>query len=185
MKTIRETIDQLDEISRRDLLKGAGAAALGAAGGLGGKAAYDANKANGAYDIPLEEHDVLINVIASYVAYKQPSAKNQPGYDPNMPNLIKNELNKFIALHPKIVGYEVETANNKKLKASAPVVNTRDWINDIYKSWSVQMDADDVRMIQLAPGWLKKFQIMTQGTNEFNEGASPDALATIDKLYKK
>lgn len=33
MKTIRETLDQLDEISRRNVLKGAGAAALGAATG--------------------------------------------------------------------------------------------------------------------------------------------------------
>lgn len=34
MKTLREYIDQLDEISRRDFLKGAGAAAVGAAGGI-------------------------------------------------------------------------------------------------------------------------------------------------------
>jgi len=34
MKTLREYIDQLDEISRRDFLKGAGVAALGAAGGI-------------------------------------------------------------------------------------------------------------------------------------------------------
>jgi anaerobic selenocysteine-containing dehydrogenase len=33
MKTLREYIDQLDEISRRGFLKGAGAAAVGAAGG--------------------------------------------------------------------------------------------------------------------------------------------------------
>jgi hypothetical protein len=33
MKTIREMMDQLDEISRRDVLKGAGAAALGVATG--------------------------------------------------------------------------------------------------------------------------------------------------------
>lgn len=33
MKTLREYIDQLDEISRRDFLKGAGAAAVGAAAG--------------------------------------------------------------------------------------------------------------------------------------------------------
>ena len=33
MKTLRETIDQLDEISRRDVLKGAGAAVAGAVGG--------------------------------------------------------------------------------------------------------------------------------------------------------
>jgi hypothetical protein len=32
MKTLRETLDQLDEISRRDVLKGAGAAVVGAAG---------------------------------------------------------------------------------------------------------------------------------------------------------
>jgi hypothetical protein len=39
MKTLRETIDQLDEISRRDVLKGAGAAAIaGAAGGVSTKA---------------------------------------------------------------------------------------------------------------------------------------------------
>jgi hypothetical protein len=33
MKTLRETLDQLDEISRRDLLKGAGAAAVAGAAG--------------------------------------------------------------------------------------------------------------------------------------------------------
>ena len=38
MKTIRETLDQLDEITRRDLLKGTGAAtALAGAGAIGYK----------------------------------------------------------------------------------------------------------------------------------------------------
>ena len=36
MKTLREDIDQLDEISRRDMLRGAGAAVAGAAGGVAG-----------------------------------------------------------------------------------------------------------------------------------------------------
>jgi hypothetical protein len=39
MKTLREMMDQLDEISRRDVLRGAGAAALGAA--TGAKADWD------------------------------------------------------------------------------------------------------------------------------------------------
>jgi len=57
MKTLRETIDQLDEISRRDVLKGAGAAAIaGAAGGskaqVGGgenESQWAANKAAGVW----------------------------------------------------------------------------------------------------------------------------------------
>ena len=45
MKTLREYIDQLDEISRRDFLKGAGAAAIGAAGGYVGGVKKMTNKA--------------------------------------------------------------------------------------------------------------------------------------------
>lgn len=41
MKTLREYIDQLDEISRRDFLKGAGATAVGAAVGAPGQAKAD------------------------------------------------------------------------------------------------------------------------------------------------
>jgi hypothetical protein len=36
MKTLREMMDQLDEINRRDLLKGAGLGALGAVAGVAG-----------------------------------------------------------------------------------------------------------------------------------------------------
>jgi TonB family protein len=48
MKTLREYIDQLDEISRRDFLRGTGAAALA---GLAGKAKADDVEQNSVEDI--------------------------------------------------------------------------------------------------------------------------------------
>jgi hypothetical protein len=62
MKTLREYIDQLDEISRRDALKYAGATAAGAALGVAGKTAYDQSSAS--ITIP---NDPQIHWLISYI----------------------------------------------------------------------------------------------------------------------
>ena len=62
MKTLREYIDILDEISRRDALKYAGAAAAGAALGIGGKVFHDRSAAS--IQIP---NDPQVHWLISYI----------------------------------------------------------------------------------------------------------------------
>ena len=61
MKTLREFIDQLDEISRRDFVKGAGAAALGAV------ASTKSDKAQAEYT--LSDYDTKSIMYAAFYVY--------------------------------------------------------------------------------------------------------------------
>jgi hypothetical protein len=71
MKTLREYIDILDEISRRDFLKGAGAGAI--AGALGSQALQSTNKQN---QLPLTEQAYyLIGMATKITAFAGENAE--------------------------------------------------------------------------------------------------------------
>jgi hypothetical protein len=72
MKTLREYIDQLDEISRRDFLKGLGAAAVAGAG-IGSANAQDINLVQKQYDWQFADtkgKDTVVDIIKRTVGGK-------------------------------------------------------------------------------------------------------------------
>jgi hypothetical protein len=96
MKTLREYIDQLDEISRRDFLKGAGAtAALAGAGALGYKSGQDT--------IP-EEKKKYFNPRLWYLTGYIFSDYLE-GYDRNVFNSIASEVNGILRNTPQWSDY--------------------------------------------------------------------------------
>ena len=118
MKTLREYIDQLDEISRRDFLRGAGAtaglAAVGSAGYLSGK--VEVYTKNSAYEwgycwtmirlIPKEYYDAPVsqafNLIKDSLIWKQ-------GYH----SKVTQELEKMPEYRVGVKDAQEDFANNK------------------------------------------------------------------------
>ena len=100
MKTLREYIDQLDEISRRDVLKGAGAAAAGAASS--GAKAYDIDYRRGdafALQLSNEENSALGKAVLLYWLQKNRYLPANPELEQKLRNLVeinnafKNRIN--------------------------------------------------------------------------------------------
>jgi hypothetical protein len=98
MKTLREYIDQLDEISRRDFLKGAGATA--------GLAAVGAPKDSSAQTLPDEMWEKLALICTLYIACKGPyqNAEATKGrtvvIPPDVCQRTKQLIQKFIKGYP-------------------------------------------------------------------------------------
>ena len=121
MKTLREYIDQLDEISRRDFLKGAGAAAVAGAIGTPGQA-----KADPVYDPKTKKWDYIpnrndaeIDMVCLYAVFKlefPAAAETQQ---------MKNLITQYVKLNPDrkqevIKDFNMWTGAMSKMRTNDP-----------------------------------------------------------------
>ena len=169
MKTLRETIDQLDEISRRGFLKGAGAAAVAGATGGATASSHDPNTNVTSFDAD------DINIINKFLELYW---------------LVKNDLPVPPEKKSGIVQEYQMIANQFTRQAK----NGKEFLNS---QWSIVNRSMNALKQNNPQEYAKKYVLLMdaqkivsdfKGLNEFNEGsleeASPDALAKIDQLTK-
>jgi len=171
MKTLREYIDQLDEISRRGFLQGAGAAAVaGAAGGATGQSFTNQEER--------DRNTIKIAKIAAecagwyWLAWEISGSKNET---------LKSKAYALSSVAEKYIG-EKNTDNIIK-----PIIS-----NDSYAQ--MMKNPDDLR--QVVHGCDKFYVKVMNAVNTprpnmesvqqgVAEESSPDALAKIDQVYQK
>jgi hypothetical protein len=179
MKTLREYIDQLDEISRRDFLKGAGAATVAGTAGLVG---LDQYSSRGFWARDLDEEDLiqldfLIDVYhaTKKVAEDDPTKKVAFDEVSKVVNQFRSEnpgLDQVIERYYK----EKEKYWNMKNPESALSFNHYPIYHD-YKKY-----------LNRFSNWYKSKKANPE-KKEFreesvDEAASPDAVARIEELIK-
>jgi len=199
MKTLRETIDQLDEISRRGFLKGAGAAAVaGAAGG--------AKDAEAHWTGPYKQTDKMTDVETTTWANNSTDGSamlflkhNKPnGYHPViMANNFKfqrpaNDVAPYGRLRidkgpviPVLFGYYADSNSGVMITADfnnpGPYPRLGDLIANAKKEVLVDVGAISSKGILEFP--IDKIsESVNQGVAE---EASPEALVKIDQVYQK
>jgi hypothetical protein len=162
MKTIRETLDQLDEISRRDVLKGAGSTALAGALGAG---AY-MNRGKGASGNFEGNDGVYVDQILRLYATKKQIFK-----EPNQEiDICRALIQEYLNQNPKM----------------KPIVNAE------YRLVLSHMTPDDwAEITRNQATTIKNFKLFLKGqdpifkkNDEFESvaEASPDAISKIDQL---
>lgn len=172
MKTLRETLDQLDEISRRGFLKGAGAAAVAGSANATDFTTLPNN------DVPfdrakerLRTRYIVDDVLVLYYFLKK--------YKPNDPLIkeIQAEIKTFLKNHP-------ENKDN---------VN-RSWatMNNTFTQFQNDNPQSYERRMQEVFSNAKEIITQLKNLSEFNENRqqgvaeeiTPEALAKIDKLSR-
>ena len=163
MKTLREYIDQLDEISRRDFLKGLGAAAVAGAG-IGSANAQDINLVQKQYDWQFADtkgKDTVVDIIKRTVGGKVAitarkqyfliynwddiKSKVPKGFDPGPYGLVLMAVSK-----------DILSGNN-----ASPIVNKQD-------QTPVEPSAQDDTAAELAINELQQ-KIKNQNDRVFNK----------------
>jgi len=177
MKTLREIMDQLDEISRRDLLKGAGAAAVAGA--------TDSANAYIRWPKAIQYDEKELTTISTFLMLRQICQLDKKLYSTFM-DRIKQAIGKFI--------YNAGTEPNSQkdvLSAQQKVVN------DHYNEWQqdpAQFAATKKYYVDNAYGIIRMFENIvnewddapkpTRTKEDQLEETSPDALAKINDLSK-
>ena len=174
MKTLRETLDQLDEISRRDLLKGAGAAAgaaaIGGAGYLAGRVSIFEQKAAFAlgYCEQFLSTDLPDSITTNYSFKIQlrdynwwarrldTKLRTSDDYEAGK-NLAKKQLSMYT---PDYI---------KTPKGTAQLID---------------MFAQYVTELRGNAGYIASLDVKDESIEQVEE-ASPEALAKIDQVYQK
>jgi hypothetical protein len=180
MKTLREYIDQLDEISRRDFLKGAGAAAVAGAGG------YVAGRASNSQQKSLPR-DPQIYFLLGYLAAS--------GTHP-----FRSFNDELLAIDEKIsplwneATVEIESNPDQSLKAAyikgwnLGMDSSRhlkpETINSNYNTDAMRKAEANMHARRIKP-YYEKLQTLLKSTNEeMDEAASPDAVKRIEQLIQ-
>ena len=172
MKTLRETLDQLDEISRRGFLKGAGAAAM-----AGGANATDFTTIPN-NDVPfdrakekLRTRYIVDDVLVLYYFLKK--------YKPNDPLIkeIQTEIKTFLQNHP-------ENRDNVN-RSWATMDNTfTQFYNENPRGYERRMQ----EVFTNAKGIITQFKNLSEFNESDQQGvaeeATPEAIAKIDKLNR-
>ncbi len=187
MKTLREYLDQLDEISRRDFLKGAGATAgLAAVGGLPNLA-----KAN----TPAAPK-VLANTPLPPAWYKLPDAGGRAiaidraiilyifaeNNDPQTANIVKQALNEYF----KTVNLpDVFTTRYNIWKGSLDKTKEADPQKYQQSMTTVLSNAQKtIGIVNALTNEAKKISNESIAEEEVDEAATPDAVKRIEELVK-
>jgi hypothetical protein len=195
MKTLREYIDQLDEISRRDFLKGAGATA--------GLAAVGAPKDASAQTLPKEVSEPLSLICTLYMACKEPyqNAEATKGrtveISPEVCQKTKQLIQKFIRGYPNgrdIVQGVYNGIYNVITQAESAKPFRGSVLNRMYFDQSFQQKAlkDFGSLVEFIVGsgtpptdqqLASVRQAMTMEEESLEE-TSEDPIAKIDALFK-
>ena len=185
MKTLREYVDQLDEISRRDALKYAGATAAGAA--LGGAGMQQYAKRSDYQSIP-EDPQIyfLISYITEYSMYPTSEFGDNLNQIQETIRQLFFQINADVESNPNkdldaaiIRGHNV--ANRAKL---ASTVGLRSGHSPVQRA-----QQSDAAVRSLAP-YLKKLEQLLgrklfQETQELDESEpQEDPIARIDRLFQ-
>lgn len=180
MKTLREYIDQLDEISRRDFLKGAGAAAIGAAGG------YVAGRAPDSTQKSLPDNPqiyFLLGYLAAATAHPFRSFNNDLLEIDDKIYPLWNEARVEMDSRPdQSLKNAWQKGYNMGLEDRSHL--TPDTINSYYNTDASRKAAADMHARRIKP-YYEKLQTLLKSTNEeMDEAATPDAVARIEELVK-
>ena len=171
MKTLREYIDQLDEISRRDFLKGAGAAAVGA--GVGYNLAPTQQLGTKTKNLSAAD----IKIIDEYLTYYSLSKwrKTSPDSQVYSHQVYEPAIQKFI----KNYGQEGKDLLNARFK----VINNKLSSLSPQESLALWKSYDTV-----GPNNLYKHSDISRQFNglldELDEDASADAVKRIEQLVQ-
>ena len=163
MKTLRETIDQLDEISRRGFLKGAGVAAVAISPAFKAMA-QDFNltdKEITMFGMVLDAYWVCLNYPKTTDSEKCKRIKQGLSEYAKKRGFSSQELNGFYS--------SATSQNSEKIK-------DKKWIEIINLSYNISE-----RLLQDL-NQMRPFESVNQGVAE---ESSPDALAKIDQVYQK
>ena len=176
MKTLREYIDQLDEISRRDFIKGAGATA--------GLAAMGAPNTAKASDYQLTENDwqmiilgcYFVNIPANYLPDRGPQAATRNQLLELGP-MINEDLQKKIVEIGEKMRASPESAQNimKLLSDSDNQMRLLNKLADIRTKVVRGMSADERRY------HMNRLGIKEE---ELDEAGTPDAVRRIEQLVQ-
>jgi hypothetical protein len=175
MKTIREYIDQLDEISRRDFLKGTGAAA--------GLAAVGSPKDAVASSYQLTEDDYVIIGLANYII----SYINLTGGNKGVLGMLKESLQEVSGF----LGYPVEKNYDQKvqdmLKTSPQSRITFDRYSQVEDGIKLANRIGSIRnnLIRGMSAEERRYHMNRLGIKEEQlEETSEDPIAKIDALFR-
>jgi hypothetical protein len=178
MKTLREMMDQLDEISRRDVLRGAGAAAL--AGATQNVGAYTRYPKAIQYD---EDELTKINTFLMLRQFCQLDGRLWAQHG----SRIKTAIGKFI--HD--AGTEPNSQKDVLSRQEKVVSQTwMEWSQDPNqlaqtKKWYVDMALGIIRQFEDIVNQWDDAPKPTKTKEDQIEEASPDAMSKIDELFGK
>jgi hypothetical protein len=181
MKTIREMMDQLDEISRRDVLKGAGAAAAGAAG-------YRIHKdvSQDQYVNPLFHR--IVGRLSEYLT--SPIYKNIDKEKYNdvikWSNVIKSQLLNPLMHRPMVDAlYKEYQLGQTEAKQNISRSSTEEMLKEFNNQYAIAQQALDLGKDNKGFDRQKYEKSFSEQKKENTlDEASPDALSKIDELYK-
>jgi hypothetical protein len=182
MKTLREYIDQLDEISRRDFLKGAGATA--------GLAAMGASKDAEASDtmIPGESNDVRSALILYYMCKK--------GFaDSGICAALQNSISKYFKAYPRkrdMVNFnyrylfdkfqkELTDQGEQAFKSKYNPYFNNGFQKEIIEKLNSYMEFSGTPPTDTQLAGVRNSMMREE---EVDETATPDAVARIEELVK-
>lgn len=192
MKTLREYIDQLDEISRRDFLKGAGAAAglgaLGAGGMMYKKNVYDPKNPK---VLTPSESNALATAAYCLAIYTIPEIKKIPDYDPTIASHIKAQMMEFANKHPYILPTGAE---NKEEFSDIIVIgtgegkpqSTKGFYTDIFNSFATNYESEKdmlKRVVEISPVILRRLKILN-GNQEFKESQLEETTDEVERVVQ-
>ena len=185
MKTLREYVDQLDEISRRDFLKGAGAAAATAALGGGAVLAKKHYDEKNPRVLSIKEANAVFSSVYCYALLQNPNAREVKGYNPDMIAQLKEQLMKFAQHTPYFViakgPEERENYDLIQVSSSQNVDSTKKLYQEIYNSFSTWEpdNKDFVQVVEKAPLFVNRLKVLNN-TKEFQESQLEETAAESD-----
>jgi hypothetical protein len=188
MKTLREMMDQLDEISRRDLLKGAGAAtALGGAGAVGYKLGKQPEKPT--YVTLPESPDfyyLLGYLVQCLIGNETEALVN---YKANVESLYKAVQVEMELMDVK-KGHELSMAFSKGAAEGGKRVEGWKWMhkemgNRDRLGYLRNEKLGEYIASHITPYYDKMQALLKQPAQEPLEETSPDAMSKIDELFGK
>jgi hypothetical protein len=170
MKTIREMMDQLDEISRRDVLKGAGAAAVAGATG------YELGKRSSPDTIP--KNPQIYYIVGRLLTSLPPGSKMR-GEMFKLKDRLAVEVDSLPDNQSKPLDSAYLKGANEGYERLKYLV--RAYGHDELKvDWTRDKNVIELLEKEALPYYEKLQMLLKQPVQE----ASPDALSKIDELYK-
>ena len=163
MKTLREYIDQLDEISRRDFLKGAGAIGAAGAAGLGGWSAGYTTARDRNYEWDL-------GFLDGFLAYP-------------MVNKIDSDL--IVDIKQRVAWHERRIGNrHEEPKYRQGYEEGNKAYKKMFPNGHFQSPADKNKFAGMAEMMAKRITDSRVYEEHNLEEASPDAVKRIEELVK-